>query len=85
MNEALAGSVRGALRRVPTLIVQHMPPVFTAVFAEHIAARVGLPAAEGKMDERLEPARIYVAPGAATWASPRRPCGPVISSTTGRR
>jgi two-component system chemotaxis response regulator CheB len=45
------------------LIVQHMPPVFTAVFAEHLGARVGLPAAEGKPDERIQPGRIYVAPG----------------------
>ncbi len=51
------------LRSVPVLIVQHMPPVFTAVFAEHLGARVGLPAAEAKADERLQPGRIYVAPG----------------------
>ncbi|GEP08770.1 chemotaxis response regulator protein-glutamate methylesterase of group 2 operon [Methylobacterium gnaphalii] len=52
-----------SLRNIPTLIVQHMPPVFTAVFAEHLGARVGLPAAEGKDGERLQPGRIYVAPG----------------------
>ncbi|MCJ2024535.1 MULTISPECIES: chemotaxis-specific protein-glutamate methyltransferase CheB [unclassified Methylobacterium] len=63
VGEALAGIGAAALRRVPTLIVQHMPPVFTAVFAEHLSARVGLPAAEGKADERIEPGRIYVAPG----------------------
>ena len=51
------------LRRVPVMIVQHMPPVFTAVFAEHLGARTGLPAAEGRADERLMPGRIYVAPG----------------------
>lgn len=63
VGEALAGIGAAALKRVPTLIVQHMPPVFTAVFAEHLSARVGLPAAEGKADERIEPGRIYVAPG----------------------
>lgn len=63
VGEALAGIGAAALKRVPTLIVQHMPPVFTAVFAEHLSARVGLPAAEGKHDERIEPGRIYVAPG----------------------
>uniref|UniRef100_UPI0035CC5E69 chemotaxis-specific protein-glutamate methyltransferase CheB n=1 Tax=uncultured Methylobacterium sp. TaxID=157278 RepID=UPI0035CC5E69 len=51
------------LRRLPILIVQHMPPIFTAVFAEHLSTRTGLPAAEGRADERLEPGRIYVAPG----------------------
>ena len=51
------------LRKVPTLIVQHMPPVFTAVFAEHLGTRTGLPAAEGRADERLQPGRLYIAPG----------------------
>ena len=51
------------LRRLPVLIVQHMPPIFTAVFAEHMGSRVGLPSGEGKHDEPLQPGRIYVAPG----------------------
>ena len=63
VGEVLEKIGAAALRRVPTLIVQHMPPVFTAVFAEHLGARTGLPAAEGKADERLQPGRIYVAPG----------------------
>lgn len=63
VNEVLEKIGAATLRRLPTLIVQHMPPIFTAVFAEHIAARVGLPAAEGKADEPLQPGRIYVAPG----------------------
>ncbi len=83
VNEALAGIGAAALRRVPTLIVQHMPPVFTAVFAEHIAARVGLPAAEGKMDERLEPGRIYVAPGGRHMGLAQAPGGPVIKLNDG--
>jgi two-component system chemotaxis response regulator CheB len=83
VNEALAGIGAAALRRLPTLIVQHMPPVFTAVFAEHIAARVGLPAAEGKMDERLEPGRIYVAPGGRHMGLAAGPGGPVIKLNDG--
>jgi two-component system, chemotaxis family, protein-glutamate methylesterase/glutaminase len=83
VNETLAGIGAAALRRVPTLIVQHMPPVFTAVFAEHIAARVGLPAAEGKMDERLEPGRIYVAPGGRHMGLAAAPGGPVIKLNDG--
>ena len=83
VNETLAGIGAATLRRVPTLIVQHMPPVFTAVFAEHIAARVGLPAAEGKMDERLEPGRIYVAPGGRHMGLAQAPGGPVIKLNDG--
>ena len=63
VGEVLEKIGAATLRRVPTLIVQHMPPVFTAVFAEHLGARTGIPAAEGKADERLAPGRIYVAPG----------------------
>ncbi|GJE37467.1 chemotaxis-specific protein-glutamate methyltransferase CheB [Methylobacterium persicinum] len=83
VGEALAGIGAAALRRVPTLIVQHMPPVFTAVFAEHLSARVGLLAAEGKADERLEPGRIYVAPGGRHMGLAAAAGGPVIKLTDG--
>ncbi|SFL41077.1 protein-glutamate methylesterase/protein-glutamine glutaminase [Methylorubrum salsuginis] len=63
VGEVLEKIGAATLRRLPVLIVQHMPPVFTAVFAEHLGARVGIPAAEGKADERVQPGRIYVAPG----------------------
>ncbi|GJE27786.1 Protein-glutamate methylesterase/protein-glutamine glutaminase [Methylobacterium organophilum] len=63
VGETLERIGAATLRTVPVLIVQHMPPVFTAVFAEHLGARTGLPAAEGKADERVVPGRIYVAPG----------------------
>ncbi|WP_409568334.1 chemotaxis response regulator protein-glutamate methylesterase [Methylobacterium sp. E-041] len=63
VGEMLEKIGAATLRRLPILIVQHMPPIFTAVFAEHLATRTGLVAAEGKADERLEPGRIYVAPG----------------------
>ena len=63
VGEVLEKIGTATLRQFPVLIVQHMPPVFTAVFAEHLGARTGLPAAEGKADERLQPGRIYVAPG----------------------
>lgn len=62
VNEFLAG-MGPVLRRIPILIVQHMPPIFTAVFAEHLSTRLGLPAAEGTEGEPVAPGRIYVAPG----------------------
>jgi two-component system, chemotaxis family, protein-glutamate methylesterase/glutaminase len=52
-----------ALQAVPVLIVQHMPPIFTAVFAEHLTAQLGSPAREAEHGEALVPGRIYVAPG----------------------
>ncbi len=47
----------------PILIVQHMPPVFTANLAGRISKICGVPAAEGRHDEIIEANRIYIAPG----------------------
>jgi two-component system, chemotaxis family, protein-glutamate methylesterase/glutaminase len=52
-----------ALRAVPILVVQHMPPIFTAVFAEHLSAQIGMQAREAEDGEALVPGRVYVAPG----------------------
>jgi two-component system chemotaxis response regulator CheB len=49
--------------RLPILIVQHMPPVFTASLAKRLKDITGIEAAEGKEGEELLPNRIYVAPG----------------------
>ena len=59
----MLAALGGATSRVPILVVQHMPPIFTAVFAEHLAAQTGIPASEPQAGERLAPGRIYVAPG----------------------
>ncbi|WP_349371035.1 chemotaxis response regulator protein-glutamate methylesterase [Salinarimonas sp.] len=67
-----------ALRHVPVLIVQHMPPIFTAVFAEHLGVQTGLPAAEGRDGEKLEPGRIYVAPGGKHMGLRREGAGSVF-------
>lgn len=48
--------------RVPVLITQHMPKLFTAILAEHLS-KCGLPAAEAKHNEIIKPGRVYVAPG----------------------
>lgn len=56
------GALRGTMR-VPILIVQHMPPMFTAILAEHITKASGFPCAEAKDGEAIEPGRAYVAPG----------------------
>ncbi|MGX7707264.1 protein-glutamate methylesterase/protein-glutamine glutaminase [Methylobacterium sp. Gmos1] len=63
VGEVLEAIGAATLRRVPVLIVQHMPPVFTAVFAEHLGARIGVPAAEAKHGEPVRPGVVYVAPG----------------------
>jgi two-component system chemotaxis response regulator CheB len=52
-----------ALQRVPVLVVQHMPPIFTTVFAEQLRAHAGVMAREPEHNERLVGGQIYVAPG----------------------
>jgi two-component system chemotaxis response regulator CheB len=47
----------------PIVIVQHMPPIFTATFAERLARISGIPAGEASHGARLERNHIYVAPG----------------------
>lgn len=49
--------------RVPILIAQHMPPVFTASLAKRLKDVTGVVAAEGVDGEELLANRIYVAPG----------------------
>lgn len=49
--------------RIPIVIAQHMPPVFTASLATRIQESTGIKAAEAKDGEELLPNRIYVAPG----------------------
>lgn len=57
--------VMGALprdTRVPIVIAQHMPKLFTAILAEHLT-KCGLPASEAQHGEVLRPGHVYVAPG----------------------
>jgi two-component system chemotaxis response regulator CheB len=63
VGEMLEGIGAAALRRLPVLIVQHMPPIFTAVFAEHLSVQLGLPAREAVDREPVVAGRVYVAPG----------------------
>lgn len=47
----------------PVLIVQHMPPLFTASLAESLAAKCALKVVEAKAGDLLQPGRIFIAPG----------------------
>lgn len=58
--------VLGAIPRhfpVPIVVVQHMPPVFTALLAERLGKRSQLVFHEGAEGMPLEPGHVYIAPG----------------------
>ena len=48
---------------VPILIVQHMPPVFTASLAKSLNNKSKLTVVEAKNGEAIEPNTVYIAPG----------------------
>lgn len=48
---------------VPVLIVQHMPPLFTKLLAERLAATSKLPVIEATDREEVKPGHVYLAPG----------------------
>jgi two-component system, chemotaxis family, protein-glutamate methylesterase/glutaminase len=52
-----------SLSRVPVLVTQHMPAVFTAVFAEHLKIQTGREVHEAVDGEVVKAGCIYVAPG----------------------
>ncbi len=48
---------------VPVLIVQHMPSGFTGMLAESMNRESQLTVVEASHNEKLEPAKVYIAPG----------------------
>lgn len=48
---------------VPVVIVQHMPPVFTRLLSERLAAKSQIEIAEGYMGAAIEPGKAWIAPG----------------------
>lgn len=49
--------------RLPILIVQHMPPLFTPMLAKHIGQDTGRPCQEAVHGQPIERNHTYVAPG----------------------
>ncbi len=52
-----------AIQRMPVIIAQHMPTMFTGMFADHLKRLLSLEAGEARHGESVEKGRIYVAPG----------------------
>lgn len=47
-----------------TLVTQHMPPRFTAAFAERLNRECPMTVSEATHEEPIEPGHVYIAPGA---------------------
>ena len=48
---------------VPIIIVQHMPPIFTATLAKNLSSRCAFPVREAENGEPVRPNVAYIAPG----------------------
>ena len=77
VEEVLIG-LGSAINRVPVLVVQHMPPVFTGVFADHLRVHVGVRACEPEDGEHLVPGTVYIAPGGRHMGLSRGMGDPII-------
>lgn len=58
--------------QVPIFIVQHMPPIFTTRLAERLDQLSSLSAVEAANGMKVEPGRVYLAPGDFHMALARR-------------
>jgi two-component system, chemotaxis family, protein-glutamate methylesterase/glutaminase len=59
----LLGQLTPVLGRVPVVVTQHMPPIFTTILAERLSGATGHQAKEPTDREPLKRGTIYVAPG----------------------
>jgi two-component system, chemotaxis family, protein-glutamate methylesterase/glutaminase len=60
---AVVAKLNRVIDEAPVLIVQHMPPTFTTIFAEHLSRASGRVAREGVDGEPVRAGHIYIAPG----------------------
>src|SRR5262249_46454981 len=75
--------LNGVIDEAPVLLVQHMPPTFTMVLAEHLARVSGRETREASHGEPVRAGRIYVAPGGRHMRVVRRDGDPTISLDDG--
>jgi len=71
----LVANLGSVIERAPVLITQHMPPMFTAILAEHLERLAGSPAREAQEGEEINAGRIYIAPGGRHMKVARRDDG----------
>lgn len=60
--EVMFSKIKGPIQ-IPIFLVQHMPPVFTAILAQRIQSLTGIECSEAKHGEQVQANHIYIAPG----------------------
>lgn len=74
-------SLPGSLR-VPVVIVQHMPPMFTAALAESLGRKSALRVCEATDGEKVLAGSVYIAPGGRQMRLERSPRGELVIRIT---
>lgn len=64
---------------MPVLVVQHMPPGFTAEFAKSLAKICALEVKEAAEGDLVRPGRVLIAPGDYHMVVERKPLGVMVS------
>ncbi|MBX9776629.1 MAG: chemotaxis response regulator protein-glutamate methylesterase [Xanthobacteraceae bacterium] len=82
LNRCLA-QLASVIDQAPVLVVQHMPPTFTTILAEHLSRAVGRPVHEAIDGEEVKAGQIYIAPGGRHMRVARRDGNPVIALDDG--
>jgi len=80
---AVVAKLNRVIDEAPVLIVQHMPPTFTTIFAEHLSRASGRVAHEGIDGEPVRAGQIYIAPGGKHMRVDRRGGEPMIAISDG--
>ncbi|SMP43434.1 protein-glutamate methylesterase/protein-glutamine glutaminase [Anoxynatronum buryatiense] len=63
-TDALLKVLKGLPQNVPGIvIVQHMPPVFTRMYAERLDQQCALSVSEAKTGDEIKPGKVLLAPG----------------------
>ena len=74
----LLARISSVIDQAPVLVVQHMPPTFTTILAEHLSRASGRPAREAIEGEEVRAGQIYIAPGGRHMRVARCDGNPII-------
>ena len=75
--------LNGVIDAAPVLIVQHLPPTFTTILAEHLARASGRVTREAVAGEPVHAGQIYIAPGGRHMRVVRRDGTPSVALDDG--